>query len=149
MAWLVGSMPEMPLNAVARTETAVTAVVLACFNPASPICGLASEVMGDLAIARACRFIDANSTGALDGAVVAKAAGVSRATLYRLFKPHGGVMEYVWRARLERARQALADPAVVGSIGTIAADAGFESGAHFSRRFTMFYGFSPRNLRPF
>jgi AraC-like DNA-binding protein len=149
IAWLLGALPRAPLTAMARTEEAVAAVVLACFDPASPIQEPAREVLGGLALARARRFIDLHAAEPLEIGAVAAAACVSRATLYRLFQPFGGVAAYVWRARLELARQRLSDPSIPGKIGAIAGEVGFESGAHFSRRFVEAYGFSPRNLRPF
>ena len=80
---------------------------------------------------------------------MAAAAGVSRATLYRLFQPFGGVADYSgargWSSRVN-ACPIRRSP---GNIGAIAGDVGFVSGAHFSRRFFEAYGFSPRNLRPF
>jgi AraC-like DNA-binding protein len=149
IAWLLGALPRAPLTAVARTEEAVAAVVLACFDPASPIEDPAREVLGGLALARARRFIDDHAAEPLEIGAVAAAACVSRATLYRLFQPFGGVSTYIWRARLELARRRLSDPSLRETIGAIAGDVGFESGAHFSRRFLEAYGFSPRNLRPF
>jgi AraC-like DNA-binding protein len=149
IGWLLGALPRAPLTAMARTEEAVAAVALACFDPASPIEEPAREVIGGLALARARQFIDQHAGESLEINAVASAACVSRATLYRLFQPFGGVSEYIWRARLELARRRLSDPSIRGNIGAIAGDAGFESGAHFSRRFVQAYGFSPRNLRPF
>jgi AraC-like DNA-binding protein len=149
IAWLLGALPRAPLTAMARTEEAVAAVVLACFDPASPIQEPAREVLGGLALSRARRFIDAHAAEPFEIGAVAAAACVSRATLYRLFQPFGGVSAYVWRTRLELARRRLSDPSIPGNIGAIAGDVGFESGAHFSRRFVDAYGFSPRNLRPF
>lgn len=149
IAWLLGALRRAPLTAMARTEEAAAAVVMACFDPASPIQEPARDALGAIALARARRYIEAHAAEPLDVSAVAAAACVSRATLYRLFKPFGGVAEYLWRARLELARQRLSDPTLRGSIGAIAAEVGFTSDAHFSRRFSEAYGFSPRNLRPF
>jgi AraC-like DNA-binding protein len=149
MAWLMDALPDAPLSTSARTQDAVAAVVLACFDPTAVPEEQARDIMGGLALARARRFIDAQATSALTITKIASAAGVSRRTLYRLFEPFGGVMEYIWRARLEIARQRLSDHTVRGTIGEIAYAAGFEHQPHFSRRFLDVYGFSPRNLRPF
>lgn len=149
IAWLLGSLPRAPLTATARTQEAVAAVVLACFDPASPIQEPAAEVLGGLALARARQFIDRHAAQPIEIEAVAAAACVSRATLYRIFRPFGGVSEYIWHARLELARKYLSDPTNFRKIGAIAADVGFECNAHFSRRFSEAYGFSPRNLRPF
>lgn len=149
MAWLMDALPDAPLSAAARTQDAIAAVVLACFNPMSAPEEPAWEIIGGLALARARRFIDASVTTPFGIAEIASAAGVSRRALYRLFEPFGGVMEYVWYARLELARRRLSDPTVRGTIGEIAYAAGFEHQPHFSRRFLDVYGFSPKNLRPF
>jgi len=149
MGWLLGSLPRARLNAMARTEAAISAVVLACMDPASIVEAPAREILGGLALARAQAYIDRHAAEPMSMDTIAAAAFVSRATLFRLFKPLGGVMAYVWRARLDLARRRLSDPAFRGSISVIAADAGFATDAHFSRRFTEAYGFSPRNLRPF
>ncbi len=149
MAWLMNALPEAPLGAAARTQEAVAAVVLACFSPLPILEEPALAVISGLTLSRAQRFIDAHATKPLSIGEIASAGGVSRRALYRLFEPFGGVMEYVWRARLEVVRQRLSDPDVRGTIGEIAYSAGFEHQSHFSRRFLDIYGFSPKNLRPF
>lgn len=74
--------------------------------------------------------------------------GVSRATLYRLFEPIGGVREYIQQRRLMRAYQMITDPANARErIGTISARCGFGSDAVFSRAFREAYGLSPTDMR--
>jgi len=80
---------------------------------------------------------------------VASELGVSRATLFRLFQPVGGVQAYVHRRRLELAREALVRRA--GGRPTIADVAhlhGFASESHFSRAFRKVYGYSPGAVIP-
>jgi len=66
-------------------------------------------------------------------------SGVSRATLYRLLAPYGGVAEYLQARRLDRVRLALSNPLEQRSFAEIALDSGFKSESHcstlFQRRF--------------
>jgi len=80
---------------------------------------------------------------------VAKAAGVSRASLYRAFDEDGGVARYIQDRRLHHARRALRQRS--GSAPTIADIAyayGFASSSHFSRQFRAHFGYSPSEVEP-
>lgn len=70
----------------------------------------------------------------------------SRATLYRLFKPLGGVREHIQRRRLMACFRAIA---VQGHrrIFDIALDYGFVSPSHFSNLFRDFFGMTPSEAR--
>jgi AraC-like DNA-binding protein len=78
---------------------------------------------------------------------VAKAAHVSRSTLYRLFNGHGGVSRYIWQARLNQAWTALSSRDDTRTIGAIAFDLGFLSEAHFCHAFRHAFGIPPGSLR--
>lgn len=80
-------------------------------------------------------------------ASVAQACDMSRTTLYRLFDPHGGVMTYVKRRRLQRIRSILVANEDPRSLADISEDYGFQSGAHFSREFRKEFGCSPGEVR--
>lgn len=74
--------------------------------------------------------------------------GVSRATLYRLFEPLGGVRAYIQERRLQRCAQALAAPGSARRpILDIALSCGFNSQAHFSRAFRQRFGITPTQAR--
>ncbi len=74
--------------------------------------------------------------------------GMSRAKLYRLFKPIGGVGAYIQQRRLTRAYHALTDPAQAHLyVGMIATRCGFGSASVFSRAFRQAFGLSPTDLR--
>lgn len=74
--------------------------------------------------------------------------GLSRATLYRLFEPLGGVGAYMRTRRLNRAYQALrGSTATQTRVSTIAHDLGFLSLASFSRDFRARFGVSPMDVR--
>lgn len=85
----------------------------------------------------------------IDVGAVARAAGVSRATLYRAFDGEGGVTRFIQDRRLHHARSALrrrqdARP----TISEIAHNFGFASPNHFSRLFRARFGYSPSEVEP-
>ncbi|MCG2645517.1 MULTISPECIES: helix-turn-helix transcriptional regulator [Bradyrhizobium] len=95
------------------------------------------------------RYIDRNLRSAtLDANSIAKTFGLSRATLYRLFEPIGGVAGYIRKARLDHAYQQIA--AIEHSdrrIGQIAYGLGFKNVSSFNRLFQSTYGITPRQAR--
>ncbi|MEQ8604017.1 MAG: helix-turn-helix domain-containing protein [Marivibrio sp.] len=84
----------------------------------------------------------------LNPETLADLAGLSRASIYRLFKERGGVQQELFRMRLNRAAAELADPAQARlSVAEIGFRCGFKSPAHFSRLFKDSFGRSPRAFR--
>ena len=83
----------------------------------------------------------------LDIDAIARAAGVSRSTLYRAFDGEGGVNRYIQDRRLHHARSALRRrQGATPTIADIAHDYGFASPGHFSRLFRARYGYSPSDV---
>ena len=73
---------------------------------------------------------------------------LSRATLYRLFQPLGGVSAFILDRRLSRALQAIAEPqAGPMRIKQLAHDLGFTHPTSFSRAFKKRFGMSPHEVR--
>jgi len=73
---------------------------------------------------------------------------VSRATLYRLFKPYDGVQGYIRQRRLARCFREIAAPQNMSRrISDIAGQLGFTDGASFSRAFREAFGISPTAAR--
>lgn len=68
---------------------------------------------------------------------------MSRATLYRVMQPLGGVASFVQERRLARIRAALLDPARHHHLGRLAEEHGFASQSHMSRAYKARYGVSP------
>ena len=80
---------------------------------------------------------------------VARAAGVSRASLYRAFDEEGGVTRYIQDRRLHHARRALRQRSgPTPTIADIAYAYGFASSSHFSRQFRARFGYSPSEVEP-
>lgn len=93
--------------------------------------------------------IDANlHDDALSPNSICADLGLSRATLYRLFKPVGGVAEFIRVRRLETAMRLLVAPQNrhVG-IAEIAFGCGFKSLSSFSKAFRNHFGSCAREVR--
>lgn len=74
--------------------------------------------------------------------------GVSRAKLYRMFEPLGGVSQHIQQRRLMRAFQLVVDPTHARErISSIAARCGFANISVFNRAFRQTHGMSPTELR--
>ena len=80
---------------------------------------------------------------------IARAMRCSKRYLHRVFEDESTTLErYIWASRLERCRDALADPAARRrSISQTAYACGFKSSAHFCRLFKAHYGMAPREFR--
>ena len=99
---------------------------------------------------RADALIDAHARDhALTPEAVAGRLRISTRYLQDLFhEDQTTPSERIWRRRLEESRRELGDPTLDGlGIGEIALRSGFFDFAHFSRRFRLAYGMSPREYR--
>ncbi|KQM67575.1 hypothetical protein ASE75_01165 [Sphingomonas sp. Leaf17] len=93
-------------------------------------------------------LIDAHiADPALGPDMIVQRADLSRATLYRLFKPYGGLTSHIQTRRLQLLLLALNDEAETRPFGELALDAGFRSEAHASRLFQKRYGIRPGQYR--
>jgi AraC-like DNA-binding protein len=72
---------------------------------------------------------------------------ISRAQLYRIFAPDGGVKTYIQHRRLQRCYRALLQKGQTTSVMAVAAAHGFKSESHFSRSFKAAFGESPSDLQ--
>lgn len=91
---------------------------------------LQSQLRGDVRVEDLCRHFH-----------------VSRATVFRLFKSHGGLKHYLDRMRLERCFSELrsADPRRTG-VGEVAAGWGYGDPTNFNRRFRAQFGVPPSKV---
>jgi AraC-like DNA-binding protein len=95
------------------------------------------------------RYIDRNlRSPELSVERIVETFGLSRAALYRLFTPVGGVASYIRDARLQRAYKEIVDAEFADRrIGPIAYGLGFKNLSAFNRLFRDAFGLSPRAAR--
>ncbi|MEG3086319.1 helix-turn-helix domain-containing protein [Sphingomonas sp. PB4P5] len=145
---LVARLPQLtPADAIvsANATVGLAVTVLAAHAPR----GLASASAVRSPFRKIALHIDANLHDArLNAESIAPIVGMSRASLYRLFEPVGGVAQYIRRRRLIRAALALATHTDrPRRIGEIAFEHGFTSEATFARAFNQAFGISPTIAR--
>lgn len=92
-----------------------------------------------------CAYIDRNlASQELTTDHLCQRFACSRARLYRLLEPLGGVAGYIRQARLERCRRELGDPQLGSrSVADVAMRWGFNSQSHFCRLFRRTFGLTP------
>lgn len=84
----------------------------------------------------------------LDIERITRDMNVSRATLYRISEPLGGIMQYIRQRRLDKALQALTNPDLQHlSVAQIAGFWGFEDASAFHRLLRRQFDISPREAR--
>ena len=136
------------LDELARGIASLTAGVVAAAAAGEPNVHTASAAPLESFVTLS-QFIETN-LAARDLGVekLARTFGLSRASLYRLFEPVGGVASYIRTRRLHRAYQELMAPGFQNRrIGPIAYGAGFRSIPAFNRAFRATFGQPPRTTR--
>jgi AraC-like DNA-binding protein len=95
------------------------------------------------------RYIDRKlASPDLSADSIAAEFGLSRASLYRLFEPAGGIAKYIRKVRLNRAYQEITAVELSNRrIGHIAFQLGFKNVSAFSRLFHEVYGLTPGEAR--
>lgn len=123
-------------------------MILACVAPSPDNLEHAQDPITTVLLERARRFVQTNLFNPdLGATIMQRELGVSRARLYRLFEPYGGVAHYIQHRRLLDAHAALADASDRRRIVDIAAQRGFNDGAEFSRAFKRAFGYTPSDVR--
>ncbi|MCA9543074.1 MAG: AraC family transcriptional regulator, partial [Myxococcales bacterium] len=78
---------------------------------------------------------------------IMRAFGCSRATVYRVFEPYGGVGAFIRSERLRQAFERLARAAPGDAkVWQVAAEVGFPDPFHFSRAFHQHFGVRPSTI---
>ncbi|WP_232630429.1 helix-turn-helix domain-containing protein [Methylobacterium sp. Leaf118] len=143
---------EAPNIGVAEQSAVVqgtAALLAACLGPslASREIAPSTEPLSTLQLIR--RAIDSRLSDVELGPVsLAKQFGLSRASVYRLFEPLGGIRAYIQQRRLMHAYQLLTNPSHVDEqISAIARQVGFAQSTAFSRAFRSLYKMTPSDVR--
>lgn len=106
------------------------------------------SLAGELTTMRVMRFIRENIANPdLSPELLCSHFGLSRAVLYRAFKPLGGVASFIRDLRLRKAYLALRQPGGSTPLGVIAETFGFSSVATFRDAFRHKFGFGPAEAR--
>jgi len=133
---------------VAHLAGITPALVAACLKPSQEKVLLARREFELLVIERARNLIRDNLyNDRLNPTFLQERLAVSRATLYRLFEPMGGVAATIRQARLRQSLRDIAGMAPGARLADIGHALGFSSEAHFSRAFKDHFGCTPKEAR--
>lgn len=146
MLALVRHLPAMSLRDVPGVARATSGVIAAALSGLPR--GSEPDPREASILAEAFRRIEADLTSPdLTPESLEARLGVARSSLYRSFRPFGGIAAYILRRRLETVRMLLGEPSERRSLAELAETFGFSSAAHFSTAFRRLYGVSPRDVR--
>jgi AraC-like DNA-binding protein len=146
---LYAESPTLGIDEGRAAARGTAALVAAFAGPSANGHKTAAQAVAAASLQAIRRLIEVNiANPELGPDFLSRRAGVSRATLYRLFAPLGGVRNYIQQRRLTRAFQTISDPAFGHErIGSIAQRYGFTNDTVFSRAFRDAYGMSPSDMR--
>lgn len=148
MEALLQNLPVLEAGQAQGMERATVELAAACLAPSRERQLRAAAAIDASLLLRARTHLDARLTDpTLTPDSMARALGMSRSALYRLFAPLGGVAGHIQARRLARVKALLADPRERRRISELAYLHGFADEAHFSRAFRRSFGVSPRDWR--
>lgn len=141
--------PRVPVADAAAISDITFRMVAASLNSVARRTGTFSRRAGLASLADIKQFIDANLARAdLEPALLMREFSLSRATLYRMFEPIGGVAAFILERRLHRAFQTITSAdAGVPRIKQLALELGFRHPSAFSRAFKKQFGVTPQEVR--
>lgn len=145
---LLRNLPTMSRDATMAAAGVLTALLMIAIDNSGTVRRSATST-GDLErLGRLKRLIDARIADPAFGTDMAiREAGLSRATVYRLLGPEGGLATLIRNRRLEELRRHLGSPEMTHSIAELAEAAGFAGIDHASRAFLERYAVRPDEYR--
>jgi len=148
MLLLHGSLPDRREEDVPHIAAATASLLTACIAPSRNHLIEAQGTIDAVLMARAYKLIAARlGDRNLTPEKISRALRISRARLYRIFEPVGGVSNYIRRERLLKTWDALCDSADASPIYSIAEKWGFMDPSTYSRTFRKEFGMSPKDAR--
>ncbi|MBK5960795.1 hypothetical protein CCR97_21685 [Rhodoplanes elegans] len=146
---LYQSAPQLSPTEASAAATALVELMALAFNGVGQPGGDVSESLAKAELLRVQGFIRAHLAAPdLGPDMIAAALGISRARLYRLFAPVGGIAEHI---REQRLRRCLTDPVSAKQahrqVAEIAYAWGFSDPTHFARAFKQRFGRTPSEVR--
>lgn len=140
---------EMTARETMALGPGLAALVAGFFGPAAAGVQPAREARAVAMRRTIRRHIEAHlAEPTLEADTLCRRFGLSRAALYRLFDPLGGVAAYIRDRRLVRACRLLSSAEHDGKrVAEVAHGLGFSSASSFSRDFRRRFGASPKDIR--
>ena len=146
---MVDDADQLNASDAAGLARSTAAMIAVCFGPAlSPNAQVKSQLRAASLVAIK-RHIDNNlEDPALDAAQLTSVFGLSRASIYRMFEPLGGIARFILQRRLRKALIQLSSPEYAHlQVSELAHNLGFSTGASFTRAFKAEYGLRPSEVR--
>jgi AraC-like DNA-binding protein len=145
---LVRAMHELtPAEATVASQV-TTSLIAAAITPSIDTLGMARQAIEGALLRQTKQYIATQLLNPdLSAESICGAMRFSRATLYRIFEPLGGVSQYIKSRRLGRVHRLLSSATRRIPLEVIAADHGFKTAAHFSRAFREQFGCSPSEVQ--
>ncbi len=138
-------------NATAKDAPAIVRATLALLSaaiPASRPSGERGQTGHERVRYEVRRYIDRN-LGSVDLSPdsICLALNLSRSSLYRCFRPLGGMSTFIQRRRLQAVRALLLHPSEARTTAEVARSLGFARSSHFAAAFRREFGCSPSDVR--
>ncbi|MDC7787311.1 helix-turn-helix domain-containing protein [Rhodoplanes sp. TEM] len=149
LASLYQSAPQLSTAEASAAAVALIDLIALAFNGVDPAGGDVPVAAGRAELLRVQNFVKAHlAAPTLGPDMIAAALGISRARLYRLFAPIGGIAEYVREQRLRRCLGDLVSAKQAHrQVAEIAYAWGFSDPTHFARAFKQRFGRTPSEVR--
>lgn len=145
MTTLVDQLPATSAASTGALSRIVRDLLANALATAATVPGVAHGTRSARVRARA--YIERQPLGDLDPEAMQQALGITRSTLYRLFKGDGGLLAFDRRRRLRLLHRAIADPMDRRAFGELGFQFGFSDPAHLARLFRTAFGYSMTELR--
>lgn len=135
---------HLNLDGVPLVTRAAVHLLAASLTAADQHVSLARPVVQATVLRQVCNYIELHlAEPELSAEQICGAFQVSRAGLYRMFEPLGGVASFIRERRLERIHALLISADRKTYLSRLAFDHGFKNTTHFTRIFKERFGYSP------
>lgn len=141
-------LPSLSVEEATCLSQPTVQMIASCITPNAARLAEARGTVEVTLLRQVCRYIEMHLKDAdLSPQDIADALKLSRATLYRMFEPLGGVAAYMKERRLTQIHEQLCNSDGRMHLGRISDEYGFKSAAHFSTAFRKHFGFSPSDAK--
>jgi AraC-like DNA-binding protein len=141
--------PSMTFDECEAVIDGTIALILACLRGELEARDMQESSASTISLSTIRRYINEHlADPTLSAEEIARHFALSRASLYRLFEPMGGIADYIRRKRMHRAFFDVISPRLADKrISEIARRWQFTSESSFARAFKATYGISPSAAR--